>query len=112
MTNEESQGTNHIQKVKQKTIHLSRNTAIALILLALLIAGIIAYNESGIGQPKSTPVNNPPYIEPVAPQYLPYNGTESSIFLASATPPMALIPDHQSNKWATRRGFKKGLHVS
>jgi hypothetical protein len=60
MVTDEPQGTNHIQKVKHKTIQLSRNTAIALILLALLIAGIIAYNESGIGQPKATPVNNPP----------------------------------------------------
>ena len=108
VTNDEPQGTNHIQKVKHKTIHLSRNTAIALILLALLIAGIIAYTESGIGQPKATPVNNPPPIEPVAPQYLPYNGTESSIFLASATPGYGPYPGPSVKQMGNTPGIQKG----
>ena len=63
VTNDKPQGTNHIQKVKHKTIHLSRNIAIALILLALLIISIIAYYEAGAGQPKAHLVDNPPPIE-------------------------------------------------
>jgi len=108
VTNDEPQGTNHIQEVKQKTIHLSRNTAIALILLAVLIAGIIAYTESGIGKPKATPVNNPPPIEPVAPQYLPYNGTGSSIFLASATPGYGPYPGPSVKRMGNTPGIQKG----
>ena len=108
VTKDEPQGTNHIQRVPYKKIHLSRNTAIALILLALLIAGIIAYTESGIGQPKATPVNNPPPIEPVAPQYLPYNGTESSIFLVSATPSLGPYPGPSVKQMGNTPGIKKG----
>ena len=54
MTKDKPQGTNHTPRVKHKTINLIRNIAIALILLALLIRGIIAYYESGAGQPKAT----------------------------------------------------------
>jgi hypothetical protein len=109
VTNDEPQGTNHIQKVKHKTIHLSRNIAIAFILLALLIIGIIAYYEPGIGQPKATHlVDNPPPIEPVAPQYLPYDGTESSIFLVSATPSLGPYPGPSVKQMGNTPGIKKG----
>jgi hypothetical protein len=109
VTNDNQQGTNHIQKVKHKTIHLSRNIAIALILLALLVAGIIAYTEPRIGQPKATHlVDNPPPIEPVAPQYLPCNGNESSIFLVSATPSLGPYPGPSVKQMGNTPGIKKG----
>lgn len=109
LTNDEPQGTNHIQKVNHKTIHLSRNTAIALICLALLIAGIIAYSESGIGQPRATPVNNPiANVEPVPPQYLPYNGNASRIFMVSATPAYGSYPGPTVPQMGGTPGVKKG----
>jgi hypothetical protein len=108
VTKDEPQRTNHVQRVPHKKIHLSRNAAIAFICLALLIAGIIAYTESGIGKPLPTPVNNPPPIEPVAPQYLPCNGNESSIFLVSATPSLGPYPGPSVKQMGNTPGIKKG----
>jgi len=107
VTKAQSYGTNDAQRVPHNPFHLSRNTAIAIILLALLIGGIIAYTELGILKPKATPVNNP-YIEPVAPQYLPYNETESSIFLSSATISYGPYPGPSVNQMGNTPGIKKG----
>jgi len=102
-------GSHGIQCVQCKPFHLSRNTAISLILLALLVAGIVAYTESGIGQPKATPVNSPAAnIEPVAPQYLPYEGGESRIFLVSANSTYGSYPGPSVPQMGNAQGVRKG----
>ena len=99
---------NHTQGIQRKRFHLLRNTAIALILLALLIAGIIAYTESGIGQPKPTPTN----IEPVTPQYLLTTEMVAESIWSLQLQSTALTLAHQFPKWAVHLGLKKGIRVS